>query len=642
MQLKHPELLWALLLLLIPIIIHLFQLRKFKRTPFTNVAMLQRVESKSRKSKRLKKWLLLFARLGLLGCIILAFAQPFFANKTALTKKETVIYVDDSFSMQAKAAGSKLLETAVQELVTTLPDDRKYHFITNTKTIRNATVKEVKNRLLGWETQQRQISLQEILIKAQALLTKDKSVQKEVIVISDFQKEAFEASLDSLQDVQLHLVQISPDKQENISIDSLYLGEKVNQQLELMVKISGLSQEGQLNLPIALYNNNTLIAKTAVEPLSGSLGEALLSIPVDQPIKGKLTIDDNSLTFDNQLFFNIEKRPLIKVLAIDDGTSDYLKRLFDNEEFEFATTPLARLNYGSISKQNLIVLNEIERLPNSLVDVLVAHQKNGGVLAVVPPTQIDQPSYDTLLIATLNSRIQQEVKIPQNVTGISFGHPLYQNVFEERVTNFDYPQVSLSYTLSGNAPKVLKFANDNGFLVNKGNTYFFTGSLNLDNSNFTASPLIVPTFYNMAQSSLKQGDLYHTIGTNSSIDIAKTLDRDDIITLVSTSYKFVPLQQNLNTKTRLSFFENPETAGIYAAVHEKDTIRHIAFNHQRKESLLEYQSLENLNATTKNNSITTLFDNLSRNNEITNYWKWFVIFALAFLVFELLIQKFIS
>ncbi|NNK28782.1 MAG: hypothetical protein HKP06_11155, partial [Flavobacteriaceae bacterium] len=38
MQFKHPELLYALLLLLIPIIIHLFQLRRFKETPFTNVA----------------------------------------------------------------------------------------------------------------------------------------------------------------------------------------------------------------------------------------------------------------------------------------------------------------------------------------------------------------------------------------------------------------------------------------------------------------------------------------------------------------------------------------------------------------------------------------------------------------------------
>ena len=54
MQFKNPEILWALLLLLIPILIHLFQLRRFKKTPFTNVKMLQKVVVESRKSRSLK------------------------------------------------------------------------------------------------------------------------------------------------------------------------------------------------------------------------------------------------------------------------------------------------------------------------------------------------------------------------------------------------------------------------------------------------------------------------------------------------------------------------------------------------------------------------------------------------------------
>lgn len=45
MQFKHPELLYALFALLIPILIHLFQLRKFKKQAFTNVAFLKKVTS---------------------------------------------------------------------------------------------------------------------------------------------------------------------------------------------------------------------------------------------------------------------------------------------------------------------------------------------------------------------------------------------------------------------------------------------------------------------------------------------------------------------------------------------------------------------------------------------------------------------
>ena len=59
MQFKHPEILYALILLIIPIIIHLFQLQKFKKVAFTNVEFLKRIELQTRKSSKLKKWLIL-------------------------------------------------------------------------------------------------------------------------------------------------------------------------------------------------------------------------------------------------------------------------------------------------------------------------------------------------------------------------------------------------------------------------------------------------------------------------------------------------------------------------------------------------------------------------------------------------------
>ena len=76
MQFKYPELLWALLLLLIPIIIHLFQLRRFQKEAFTNVKLLKHIKLQTRKSSQLKKWLTLLTRLLLLACIIVAFTQP--------------------------------------------------------------------------------------------------------------------------------------------------------------------------------------------------------------------------------------------------------------------------------------------------------------------------------------------------------------------------------------------------------------------------------------------------------------------------------------------------------------------------------------------------------------------------------------
>ena len=123
MQFKHPELLYALLLLIIPIIVHLFQLRRFKKVEFTNVQFLKNITLQTRKSSQLKKWLTLLTRLLLLACAIIAFAQPYISKSSSYkTKSETVIYLDNSFSMQAKGSNGTLLNSAIQDIIEHIDD----------------------------------------------------------------------------------------------------------------------------------------------------------------------------------------------------------------------------------------------------------------------------------------------------------------------------------------------------------------------------------------------------------------------------------------------------------------------------------------------------------------------------------------
>ena len=102
MQFKNPEILYFLLLLIIPILVHLFQLRKFKKVPFTNVAFLQKLVIENRKSSQLKKWLILATRMLLIAATVIAFAQPYFSNTTIDSKQHFTIYLDNSLSNTAK------------------------------------------------------------------------------------------------------------------------------------------------------------------------------------------------------------------------------------------------------------------------------------------------------------------------------------------------------------------------------------------------------------------------------------------------------------------------------------------------------------------------------------------------------------
>ena len=203
MQFTYPELLWALLLLLIPIIIHLFQLRRFRKTAFTNVSLLQKVVAETNKSRNLKKWLLLFSRLILFAAIILAFAKPFKASEQAMEKKETVIYLDDSFSMQARTDKGDLLTEAIQELIRGIPSDASLSIFTNDRTYQNVRIGDIQNDLLSLQHTYRQFSMDEIVLKAKNLFGNSEGTRRQLLLISDFQESMYSRP-DSLNDIDFH------------------------------------------------------------------------------------------------------------------------------------------------------------------------------------------------------------------------------------------------------------------------------------------------------------------------------------------------------------------------------------------------------------------------------------------------------
>src|SRR6476620_6300742 len=148
MQFKHPEILYFLFLLVIPIIVHLFQLRRFKKEYFTNVRFLKELSIQTRKSSKLKKWLLLATRLLLLAAMLIAFAQPFFQAKDHKgSTNELYIILDNSFSMQAKGKKGELLKRAIEDLLEQVPENQTFSLVTNSATFWDTDIKSVRKDL---------------------------------------------------------------------------------------------------------------------------------------------------------------------------------------------------------------------------------------------------------------------------------------------------------------------------------------------------------------------------------------------------------------------------------------------------------------------------------------------------------------
>ena len=638
MQFKYPELLYALFLLLIPILIHLFQLRRFQKVDFTNVAFLKKVTIQTRKSSQLKKWLTLLMRLLAIACLVLAFAQPFEASETALTsKKETVLYLDNSFSMQAKGSQGPLLQRAIQDIFDKSGGFEKISWFTNDLSRKNSSVQDFKNELLQTTYSSNQLNPSEVLLKANQLFSKEIDTDKRLIMVSDFQQKGSFPETD--ENFNINAVHLKPLAAKNISLDTAYISAKNAGNIQLTVKISKIGEVPQ-SIPVSLYNHKTLIAKNALDWVNGNDQTVTFDIDSGENFKGKLELNDPNLTFDNSLFFSINAPKKLKVLSINESNSNFLQRLFNQPEFEYSQQAFRNLNYNDIPDQNFIVLNELNEIPASLETALLSFSNNGGSIFVIPAKNIDATSYNRFLGTFQLGKFSENRAQEKKITQIVFDHPLFRDVFEKQVVNFQYPKVNSFYNIISSASPVLKFEDGKPFVIQKNNTYLTTAAINDDNSNFQNSPLIVPTLYNMAQQSLALAELYYTIGTQNTFAVPIKLKQDEILTMRDSTVSFIPLQQTKANKVTIITNENPSESGIYDIEKEGEFIEHVSFNYNRDESILQYSNPEDWNGLAVYNSVEELFDTLTEANEINSFWKWFAVCALLFLLAEMLILKF--
>jgi hypothetical protein len=343
------------------------------------------------------------------------------------------------------------------------------------------------------------------------------------------------------------------------------------------------------------------------------------------------------------LYFNIDQREKINVLAINEADDTFLQKIYTSDEFQYTASNFSALNYNTLEQQNLIILNELKDIPNSLTTALKSFTDNGGKLLVIPSNDIRVNNYNQLFNAYGLSRFDGLNSVEKKITTINYSHPLLTNVFDKRVSNFQYPKVNAFYANTTNpVSSILSFEDGSSFLAQSGNAYRLSAALEGKTSNFKNSPLIVPVLYNIGKQSLKIGDLYYTIGEENRIDVATQLQQDDIITLVNGEHSVIPLQQTYDNKVELITNSYPDIAGIVSVQNKATFLKNLSFNFDRRESNLNYFDIQNFSNTSLDNSVASAISDIKSATNVNELWKWFVIFAVIFLIIEMLILKFLK
>lgn len=673
MKFAYPEFLFALFAIAIPIIIHLFNFRKFKKIYFSNVSFLREVKKESQSKSKLKHLLILASRILAITFLVFAFAQPFIpsGNSNQNINNLTAIYVDNSISMESVGENGTLLSDAKTKAI----DLINSHQQTDRFIICDNKFSAGSQRILNNEEAISKIEEINITPETRKLSTvfsrlnealngnSTEKTNKSMVVFSDFQKST--SNLGELQNdslIRYFFIPISATKRNNLFIDSCWFENPTHlmfQQEKLFVRIKNFSEQDLENIPLKLYINEKLVspASFSVKANDKTIIELNYKNQNFGIQAGKIEIQDAPVTSDDNFYFSYLISNQINVLEIfGDNAPQNIKAIFSSDSlFNFTSSSVNQLDFSKIKESSLIVLNGLKEISSGLTSSLKNFVENGGSLTVIPSKEINVESYKSFSAMLQISSFADIDTTTLKIDEVAYQHPIYATVFEGKPANninlptikkhfqqnaVPHPSKIVLLTLKNNDPYLTVYQ------LKKGNIYVSSGSIDEDASNFSRHAIFVPTFYNMALLSQLTYPLFYTIGENQALTIART-ETENSLKIKQQEFELIPRVKSDAENTIVFTTEGISQAGNYMLESKKINLG-LSYNYNRLESDLTAYTLEELNDQAINYSLnTSIIDTNGKAlttafNEIKNgkkYWKLCIILALLFLAAEIALIK---
>lgn len=637
MVFKNPDILYALFALLIPILIHLFQFRRFKTVWFSNVHALKNLKKQSRKSRKLKELLILLSRLLALAALILAFAEPEIPAQKNPDQNHLAIYLDNSLSMQIKSQNMDLLTYAKQDLLKNIPSHNKFTLYTNNKTFQNINSQNIKETLEQVKPTETKLTAKSLFLKIENELQQTNQ-NTSLVYISDLLNiedvDDFNTSSDR---IKTHIFQPNFDDIHNISIESAELIS--DNELEVSLKSNLKNAQSSL----ALTHKNELIGKLDVEFKDETEKKLIFKVKPSDLDTAELRLAQDQLAYDDVLYLHQGPKEKISILEISDHDSHFIKRIFkDKADYKLKVRNPKQVELIDIQNANLIILNALKTIPISLKTSIEQALKNQKNLVVIPQHQkSSQQEYLNLSLNGINIFNAHQTQ-EQKITKIHFKHPLYEGVFTEQIKNFDYPKTENAYKISTQLSPVLSFTNQNSFLAQHDHLFVFASDLNKENSNFTQSPLIVPSFIEISHFNDDNQELYYFSDEQSSLNIRAQIPKDHILKLQKDQQEFIPEQRNYGQTQSLNFDNIQLSAGHYEVMHQNESLAKISLNTNRDESHFRLENMKKAKSLMTESSLQEIFNNYNAQHNAISLWKWMLIFALVCFLVEILLIRFLK
>lgn len=673
MKFEYPNFLYAFLVLIIPILIHLFNFKKYKTLYFSSLVFLRKVDEQTKSTQKLKHYLVLAARLLCFSFLVLAFAKPYFPGNSSENAGDKIysIYLDNSYSMSAKGAEGNLLSEAKEQakrIIHSLDNTSKIYILSNAldgseqhSISKSDAVDKIDKITFNNQTR----TLSEIVNFAREEVKNTESIHS-FVLLSDFQKTNSDIqALQYKEHEAYNFIQLKPQSTRNLSVDSVWFE-------------SPVFKKGASNTIYVQLKNHSAEAATN-EELHVEIGNVKRDLFVDIPAhssktvqfeyidhslglkKGFAQINDKQVLFDDRYFFSYTVYENSNILLANGPQAvKNIQVVYELDPlYKIQEVDVNNLNDEQVKGQDLVVLNGINQINIATQNLLHDFVKNGGSLAIFFGTEIDITTCNSLLSSFDLPVIQGESSEGNKMKTIAYQDEFFKNVFEKSPQNINSMGQVISYTtkLAGkNATPLITLQNGNLFLAksNKFSAYAVYSSLDSKHGLFTQTSLFSTLLLRMGEMSGKSQVLALTFGEEQLFPIYGKHDDQQAIHLKKDQIDFIP--ETIKSQNRwyinlskIPSFEQLE-AGNYQ-ITQSEEIGNLSINNPRIESNLEAHSMSEMQSVLqKNNFKNSQFSVLDKGQSQASIaidkpqqlWKTLLLLAVLFVILEIMLIRFMK
>ena len=659
---------------LVPIIIHLFNFRRYKTIYFSNVQMLEEIQKKTKRASQIQQLIVLALRVLGIACLVLACAQPFLRGSDKNTKKGNVValFVDNSYSMETESKnGSRLYDAvdAAKNIVQSFDFSDDFVLTTQDFTGEESHLlnkDQVLDMLDRIAVSPNSHSFKEIHAFENHTLQQSNKANVIHYYISDFQKNNFDISvLRNDSSAHIGLIPTPAEQLSNVAVDSCWFLTPVfrlGNTITLVARIHNYGSEEVQKVPVKLHVNEKQKAIAAIDIAAGAYADCHLTYRIDEGGTncGKVSIEDAPITFDDDLYFTYDVSENSTVTVIYDREPNrFLAALYGKDSvFTYQPMGYQQVNYTQLRQSAVVVLNEVPTISSGLADELTKFVKAGGTLLVFPAAKADN-SVNNLLRSLNAGTYGNLVKSTLKCKSVNRESLYFKGALETEDARIDMPQTLQHFAIAGgsNGSEVIMTLEDGAPLLvsypaESGKVILSAVAMNDDYGNAHRHALFFVPLHNIGIMNAAQQKLYNVIGVDQMQRVMLPSDGSDeavVLRARKGGGEFIPEQRRLGNEPALYFHNQAKTSDWYDIVRGGQVLGTLAFNLSRRESDLacyDEDELQKMSKDLGDNAAVISADTKNIAKSVSDrlngkpLWPWFIILSLLCFLTEIALLRF--